>query len=186
MAARPGAERGVLASRLVRILAGLVLALGACGGKPAAAPLANTFTSSLTFVELRGYIGPQLFEKLHADGTIEFAFRPGEWQPVGRITESGVAFRADGTRFGFLASDGTFRLASGEASTWKLVGETLLFRTTPLPGERPKVLSLTIDAGGMMRGFEDPAPPYRFEGLTDAGSRRAALFMYAFVLTGRY
>jgi len=176
----------VLASPLVRILPSLVLALGACGVKPAAAPLANTFTSSLTFVELRVYIGPQLFEKLHADGTIEFAMRPGDWESVGRITESGTAFRADGIRLGSLASDGTFRLPTGEASSWKLVGETLLFRTAPLPGESPKVLSLTIDARGMLRGFEDPAPPYRFEGLTDAGSRRAALFMYAVVLTGRY
>lgn len=176
----------MLASPLVRILPSLVLALGACGGKPAAAPLANTFTSSLTFVELRFYIGPQLVEKLHADGTIELAMRPDDWEPFGRITESGAAVRADGTRLGALASDGTFRLPSGEASSWKLVGETLLFRTAPPPGESPKVLSLTIDARGMMRGFEDPAPPYRFEGLTDTGSRRAALFMYAIVLTGRY
>jgi len=166
------------------------LALAACGATPPAAPLANTgSTTALTFTELRFYIGPQLVEKLHDDGTIEVALRVGDWETFGRIDARGAAFRADGTRLGYLASDGTFRRPSGEPGSWKLIGETLMFPDGPVPERSRKLIQLTIDARGVLQGFADADPSYpsyKFEGLTDRGSRRAALYMYAIVLTGRY
>jgi hypothetical protein len=162
---------------------GLVVALGACGETPPP-PLANAAsTTALTFPELRLYLDPQLVGKLHDDGTIEFALRPDDWEPVGRIDASGAAFRADGTKRGHLASDGTFRLPSGEAASWKLIGETLVLPGESSPGQRRKPIRLTIDAKGSMRGFAGSAPPFRFEGLTGARSRHVALFMYALILT---
>jgi hypothetical protein len=183
----PAADRGVLTSPVVRILPGLAVALGACGGTAPASPLANTgATISLRFSELRLYIGPLLVEKLHRDGTIEMDVRARGWEPFGRIDASGAAFRADGQKLGDLASDGTFRLPTGEASSWKLVGEALVLEGGTDPELRRTPIQLTIDAKGELRGFADPGPRYRFEGLTDAASRHAALFMYAIVLTGRY
>lgn len=168
----------------MKLLTGLVVALGACGGTAPPPPLANVEpTTALTFTELRLYLDPQLVGKLHDDGTIEFALRPDRWEPVGRIDASGAAFRADGTKRGHLASDGTFRLPSGEAASWKLIGGTLVFPGESAPEQRRKPIRLTIDAKGAMRGFADSSPPFRFEGLTDARSRRVALFMYALILT---
>lgn len=168
----------------MRILTGLVVALGACGGTPPPPPLENVEpTTALTFPELRLYLDYQLVGKLHDDGTIEFALQPDAWEPVGRIDASGAVFRADGTRRGRLASDGTFRLASGDAASWKLIGETLVLPGPSVPEQRRKPIRLTIDAKGAMQGFADADPPFRFEGLTGARSRHVALFMYVLILT---
>ena len=160
-----------------------------CGGapKPAAAPApapapaaAPASASPLTIAELCFYEGDEEGMALHADGRFEVkathseAGQPAQetWLPVARLSADGTLAKPDGGVVGKLGTDGTFTSADGQhVAPFRIDGETLVI------GDK----HVTFDAQGVLQGG-DPASHLRVTGLTDVGSRRAALLLLAVVL----
>lgn len=150
-----------------------VAPLAASAPVPAAAPL-------LTIAELGFYEGDVEGMALHADGRFEVKATHSEagqptqeaWIPVGRLSADGSLAKPDGSVVGKLAADGTFTSADGKhVAPFRLDGETLVI------GDK----HVSFDAQGVLQGG-DPASHLHVTGLTDEGSRRAALLLLAVVL----
>lgn len=173
----------------------VVALLAACGGhapspaapapagpaSPAEAAPAAAVTPStpLTIAELGFYDGDDKGMMLHADGRFEIkakhteAGKPTEetWISVGRLGADGSLARPDGTVVGKLAADGRFVAADGRVAPFSLDGETLVIGAK----------HVTLDAQGQLVGGE-PGSHVHVTGLSDVGSRRAALLLLAIAL----
>lgn len=166
----------------------VTIAMAACGGSappPAApaptAPVAAPNTAgatSLTITELKFYDGDQLGVQLHANGKLEVKMARAEkgkpaqesWIALAQLSPDGKVTH-DGQAIGELQPDGTF-IADGKPQPFKLDGDALVV------GDK----RITLDEHGVLQG--GTSGHMRVEGLTDAGSRRTALFVLALLESG--
>ena len=165
------------------LLAGVLCALAACGGAkaalqaPATAPAATRRAATLTLVELKFYDGDDLGATLGADGTLQIKrhhHKDGasteSWSALVTLAGDGSLTR-DGKPVGRLKPDGGFERADGSSAAFRIEGTTLTF------GDRHVV----IGDDGAFAGLNPGSRTLRVEGLTDDGSRRAALLVFAVV-----
>jgi len=160
-----------------KIPALLVSLLIACGSKSAPPTTTTTPPASggapLTIVELKILDGDEPGLLLHANGNVEMNRRghkgdPPTWTPMAKLSADGKMAKTDGTDVGALQADGTFKLANGETAPFKLDGDVLV------AGDK----RISIDDKGVLQGG-NPGFQIHVEGATDAGSRRAALLIFA-------
>ncbi|MCX5747767.1 MAG: hypothetical protein NT062_35325 [Proteobacteria bacterium] len=134
--------------------------------------------SPFTLVEMKLYLGEDLGLQIHADGRVEEnradPGKPAEWAVMAKISAAGQLLTADGSEAGAMQPDGSFKFAKGDVAPFKFDGATLV------AGDR----KVSIDAAGVIQGGNDMGVKLRVEGLTDDGSRRAALFALALALMG--
>ena len=176
-----------------RIIA-LALALAACGpiypkgqlgagsgSAGSAAPVQGQGVVQggvFTLGELKFYLGDDLGLQLHGDGQIEEnradPGTPARWGALGKLTPDGRFLLPDGNQVGAWQPDGSYKSQKGELAPFKFDGEALV-----IDGK-----SLTIDPQGIFRGGAETEKVLRVEGTTDAGSRRAALFVLALAFSG--
>lgn len=159
--------------------AGIVLALTACGeGKatvPAAAPASiPSSASGLTLVELEFYESGELGAKLGADGSFQVKqtrHHDGKstvsWSTLATLARDG-SFTHDGQLAGRLRPDGSFVLADGSSAGFRIEGVTLTM------GDK----HVTIGDHGVFT-INSESSSLRVEGLSDDGSRRTALLLFA-------
>ncbi len=157
---------------------GPTLGSGAGSGSGSAVVTQPSAPGVFALAELKFYLGDDLGLQLHADGQIEEnradPGKPPQWAPLGKITNDGRLVMPDGNQVGAWQSDGTFKSQKGETAPFKFDGEALV-----VDGK-----SLTIDPQGILRGGSETEKVLRVEGATDAGSRRAALFVLALAFSG--
>ena len=118
--------------------------------------------------------------KLAADGKLSIKGKHTEagkppredWQDVGIISAAGT-ITVKGEVVGKLEADGSFMSKTGKVPVFKLDGESLV-----IDGKK-----ITIDEKGVLQGGNDGAKIH-ITGITDAGSRRTALFVLAVALGG--
>jgi hypothetical protein len=163
-----------------KIAAVLVSLLIACASKPAPTTTPPPAPSApFTLVELKLFDGDDPGLMLHADGRIEMNHRAHKgdapaWTPVGKLTADGKLAKPDGTEVGALQPDGTFKSTTGEAAPFRFDGEVLV------AGDK----RISIDDRGVIQGG-NPGFQLHVEGVTDAGSRRAALLLLALATAGK-
>lgn len=128
---------------------------------------------TFAFAEMKFFLGEDLGLQLHADGGMEENSaepgKPPQWMSMGKLTTDGRLLAPTGAELGGVQPDGTFKSTRGEVAPWKIVGETLVIADK----------TLSIDANGVFHGGGEGDKQLRIEGTTDAGTRRAALFMLA-------
>jgi hypothetical protein len=156
----------------------IAILLAACGSNPspvaqptrpppAIAQVPAPKATILTITDLNFYMADKLSLKLHADGRVEVDNGEG-WHPVGTLTAEGKVIHDGGDVLGALLPSGEFQTAEGKIAAFRLDGVELVVKN----GDR-----FSIDAQGKIGGARDYQ--IRVEGLTDAGSKRAALFLMA-------
>ena len=154
----------------------VVLAMAACGGSKAAPKTASETSSSttLTLGELSFYEGSDLGMKLHADGGIEVKFMhdgTDEWKKVATLTARGAVLH-DGKELD-LQPDGSFHMSDGTSVPFHFEGDALV-----IAGKH-----VTIDdKGSVLQDGQPDQKPLRVEGVSDAGSKRAALVLLALMV----
>lgn len=162
----------------ISLLTVTIVAAIACGGGKGGQAVNNTKPTGgtlltigeLEFVEGANDVGI----KLHADGKVETKGTHSDasgsttsWKTMGELTADGKVMR-DGKVLGTLNADGTFASADGKTAPWKIDGDTLV------SGSR----RVSIDANGLLVGGNpDMKKELHIKGITDAGSRRAALLI---------
>lgn len=153
----------------------LVLALAACGGAtpapttPPLAPVAEApkptaAPTLLTLGELRMLAGTDEGVRIHGDGSVELKQDDASWKTVASVHPDGTV-TSDGRPIGQLQADGTFKMADGSQSPFKLDGLTLVARDK----------RLSFDGQGALQG--GPETGIHVTGLSDDGSRRTALLV---------
>ncbi|MDB4957485.1 MAG: hypothetical protein JWO36_5054 [Myxococcales bacterium] len=169
---------------MIKVLGCMMFAMVACGGaKPATTttttPTETTATdpaakSLLTIGELAFANGDDVGVKLHPDGNVEGKAmhsqggKPAveEWKTFAQLARDGRVMH-DGKAAGQLKADGSFVMADGQVAPFKIEGTTLTL------GDK----RVSIDDKGIIQGTNANAPQMRVTGLTDDGSRRAALLI---------
>lgn len=165
----------------------LVLFAAACGGSsaapatastapPAAAASGDVFAvKDMTFFE-----GNDPVVHVTKDGHIEIRTKhvhdggaaTVDNQFVGVIAADGAVSDPTGAKRGQLAADGSFKAPDGQTAPFTLANDALV-----MDG-----VKVTIDdRGALLKDGKPITPPVRVEGVTDASSRRTALFVMALV-----
>jgi hypothetical protein len=155
-----------------------MVACAACGGAstPATAPARATAPAVLTITELKFYLGDDVGITVDADGTIRGKTTSSQngkstesWNVVAKLASDGSVTH-EGRLLGRLKPDGVFEGPGAPPATFRIDGTTLVF------GDR----RFSIDDKGMFEGPRPAGSPHlRIQGLTDDGSRRAALLVVA-------
>jgi hypothetical protein len=154
-----------------------VLALAACGGGTPAPqattepPAAPATASPLTLTELTFYEGDFAVARLHRDGNIDANtdLEPPVWKHAGTLNRDGMV-KIDGSIIGVLTEQGSMQVVWSSPAIQ--MPSILLSSDTLSIGER----KLTIDAKGEVQGT---IKRIHIDGITDAGSKRAALLLVA-------
>jgi hypothetical protein len=174
-----------------KLLGYMVFAMVACGGsKPTTTTTTTTTTPEtttttttepasaaapvLTLSELAFAEGDDVGIKLHADGVVEAKSMHSEggkpatasWKTFVTLTSDGKVMH-DGKVGGQLKADGSFELPDGSKAPFKIDGTALV------AGDK----KITIDDKGVVQGTNAGAKQLHVTGLTDDGSRRAALLI---------
>jgi len=163
----------------------------ACGGSSAAPatstttpPAAGAMASGDVFAvkDMTFFEGTDPVVHVTKDGHIEIRAKrvhdggaaTVDNQFVGVIAADGSVSDPTGAKRGQLAADGSFKSPDGQTAPFTLANDALV-----MDG-----VKVTIDDhGGLLKDGKPIAPPVRVDGVTDAPSRRTALFVMALVFT---
>jgi len=172
----------------MRKLLVLVLFAAACGGGSSAAPATASTTppaaaaSSDVFAvkDMTFFEGNDPVMHVSKDGHIEIQTKhvqngsaaTTDNQFVGVIAADGSVSDPTGAKRGQLGADGSFKSPDGQTAPFTLANDALV-----MDG-----VKVTIDDhGALLKDGKAITPPVRVEGVTDAASRRTALFVMALV-----